>query len=91
MTDNTSSPSFSYWEDVYCRYSSEMYQLQDLLSALKHELEIMEDTWVESTPIMGCIQTSIEVTEHIIKDLEQKRQATWRQIEKKRNAKHVGV
>ena len=26
----------------------------------KHELEIMEDTWVESTPIMGCLQTSID-------------------------------
>ena len=87
----SSTPSFSYWEDTYCKYSSEMYQLKDLLSSLKHELEIMEDTWVESTPIMGCLQTSIDVTEHITKELEQKRQACWRQIEKKRNTGNVRI
>jgi|TARA_B110000263_G_C15274518_1_gene495203 hypothetical protein len=70
--------------DAYCKISSEIYMIQDTLDNLNLELERLEDTWVEHTPIMGCIQTSIDVVEHILNEKQGIKDNIWTNIEKLR-------
>ena len=80
----TSQSPLLYWEERYNSLSSQKHQIQDTLDMLSIELEKLEDTWVESTPIMGCLQTSMDVIKHIIKQIEDSQDITWRQIERTR-------
>lgn len=70
--------------DAYCKISSEIYMIQDTLDNLNLELEHLEDTWVEHTPIMGCLQTSIDVIEHILDEKKRWKDNMWKKIEELR-------
>ena len=53
---------------VYIKLTDEINMIQDTLDNLSLELEHLEDTWVESTPIINCLMTSIDVINHILKE-----------------------
>ena len=42
--------------------------LMDTLDKLHLDLSLMEDTWVECTPVPNTFMTSIDVVEYVLKD-----------------------
>ena len=70
---------------VYEKLKNEIDMLQEAYDTLSIELEKMEDTWVEHTPIMGCLQTSMDVIKHIMTEKTGLRDTQWRMIKELRS------
>jgi hypothetical protein len=66
---------------VYIKLTDEINMIQDTLDNLSLELEHLEDTWVESTPIINCLMTSIDVINHILKEKQGLRDTQARMIQ----------
>jgi chromosome segregation ATPase len=65
---------------VYEKLKNEIDMLEEAYNSLGTELEKMEDTWVEATPIIGCLQTSMDVIKHILNEKKGLRDTQWRMI-----------
>ena len=66
---------------VYIKLTDEINMIQDTLDNLSLELEHLEDTWVESIPIINCLMTSIDVINHILKEKQGLRDTQARMIQ----------
>ena len=66
--------------EVYKKLTSEVNMLEETLDNLSVELEKLEDTWVEATPIIGCFQTSVDVVKHILKEKRDSKKVQWKII-----------
>ena len=53
---------------AYTKCFDEVSLLEDTLDSLNIELGKVEDTWLELTPVMSTLQTSIDVIEHILRE-----------------------
>jgi hypothetical protein len=81
----TSSFNLRIAEELYCKITEEIFMLQDETKFLSREMDKMEDTWVESTPIMGCFMTTLDVVNHIIKEKQALRDECFKKIKECRN------
>jgi|LWDU01.1.fsa_nt_gi hypothetical protein len=81
----TSSFNLRIAEDVYKKITEEIFMLQDETKFLSREMDTLEDTWVESTPIMGCFMTTLDVVNHILKEKQALRDECWKRIKECRS------
>ena len=81
----TSSFNLRIAEELYCKMVEDIEMLQETLDNLGIDLEKLEDTWVESTPIMGCFMTTIDVVNHIIKEKQALRDECFKRIKECRS------
>ena len=77
----TSSFNLRIAEELYCKMVEDIGMLQETLDNLGIDLEKLEDTWVESTPIINCLMTTIDVINHILEGKQGLRDTQARMIQ----------